>query len=117
MPGSTAKGFRYPNDTDPVANGALAVRNLANDVNDKVGLIATGVQAINVAASTTATVNNIALPAGRFTAAPHIVATADSGAFNVAVQNITTTTFTLVVRHIDAASTTVTVNVHWVAVQ
>lgn len=72
MPSTTAKGFRQQDDADPVADLALGIRNLAADVNNKVGLVASGSVTINIGATGTPVSAAVTFPAGLFTAAPDV---------------------------------------------
>lgn len=117
MTTTTRLGYRQPDDSDTLASLALQIRNLAADIDTKLGAHASGKTTVAVNSSTTGTVANIAFPAGRFTAAPRVVGCADSGAYNVSVQSITAASFTIVVRHIDALSGTTSTDVNWIAVQ
>lgn len=117
MPSTTTRGFRYPLDSDPVSDGAAAVRNLADDVNSKVGAIARGTSTVTVTASTIGTAA-VSFPAGRFTAAPAVVATGNNSSVWMAyVQAVTKDRFTLGVRQVQGTSTSATVSVHWIAVE
>lgn len=116
MPGTTAHGFRYPLDSDPVQDGAEATRNLANDVDDLVGAIAAGTVTVNVTASATGSAA-VTFPAGRFANAPIIVVTSRNGSYVAATAaGITASGFTASVRHVDNTAATVAVQVTWIAI-
>lgn len=120
MPTTTTLGFPIPNDSDPMADLALAVRNLAQYVDDNVGKVAIGQSTITVTAANTGDLV-VNFPAGRFAAGqtPRVVAqVADSSNnFMVHVPVISNTQMTLRAIHRDAASTTTTtVVVNWIAV-
>lgn len=115
MPGTTTHGFRYPSDTDPVNDGAEAVRNLANDVDDRVGAFACGSVVVAVAAATNASAA-VVFPAGRFAAAPRVVATINGALlYGASTSAITAAGCNIHVRHLDNTSATVNVTVHWIA--
>jgi hypothetical protein len=60
-------GLTVPEDSDPVAQGAAAMRTLAS----KLGATASGAVSLNAAAQTVATIA-VTFPAGRFTVAPNV---------------------------------------------
>lgn len=117
MPSTTTRGFRYPLDSDPVSDGAAAVRNLADDVNAKVGAVAAGSAIVPVNASTTGTAD-VTFPAGRFSSAPRMTASpVGTSVYQVYLSAITATQATLTVRRFDNASSTANVTINWIAVQ
>ena len=114
MPGTTAVlGIPIPLDTDPFADGAKALRDAMNNLD---GRLKWGVKAVSTVASTTGTAV-VTFPAAFATVPTAMVATADSGAFNVAITALSTTQATITIRHIDGAATSTTVNVYWVALR
>jgi hypothetical protein len=70
--GTTAKGYPYPEDSDPVAQGAQAIKALATKIDSNAGVSASGSVSLNAAAQTVATVA-VTFPVGRFTAPPSVV--------------------------------------------
>lgn len=116
MPGTTDLGLRYPLDSDPVADGAQAVRNLAQDVNDYVGVFASGNASIAVTASPDGT-DTITFPAGRFTAAPHVVCTARGDLYYARPGTTTEDDVVIKVIRRDGSSATTSVSVDWIAHQ
>lgn len=114
MSTTTTLGFRVPEDTDPVADGALAVRNLGQDVDDKVGVFASGQATIHVAAAPDGS-DTITFPAGRFGSAPHVVCTA-RGDLYFARPGVTTNADVVIkVIRRDGSSATTDVDVDWIA--
>lgn len=117
--GTTAKGFPYPDPTDAVANTDLAIKALADFLeSNNVKRIHVGSAVVAVAAAATGTVA-VVLPAGKFTAAPMVVAMAigTSVYFASTTGGPTAAGFTLQVRHNTNVAQTVNVTVHYVAVQ
>lgn len=117
MPGTTTiRAFPIPLDADPFADGALAVRNLANAL-DK--LVQSGTATLNIV-TTGVTVTAAVTFATAYAVAPHVVVGIVNPASN-APQNfswgaatVTTTGFTLLgVRTAGAAAT---MTLHWEAV-
>ncbi|WP_408898639.1 hypothetical protein ACJ5H2_05900 [Nocardioides sp. R1-1] len=119
MSGTTSRGFRYPDDTDPVNDGALAVRNLANDVNTKVGAHASGSVNVSVPAGDSSGSGSVivAFPVGRFTAAPRVVVSSTTFGYVAWVDQITATQCRVLLTHINATPGAITAAVQWIAVQ
>lgn len=119
MPTTTGKGFRIPLDTDPAADGALAVRNLGTDINDTVGRHAAGSVNVNVTAAAQGDAA-VAFPVGRFNVAPVLIPTVVGNNAYYAIRvasGLTTTGGNVRVCHRDGTSATATIQVDWVAVQ
>jgi len=76
---NTARGYPYPLSSDPVAQGATAIQNLAQAVNDRAGVAASGTVTIQVTTANTAASVSVVFPAGRFTAAPVVLTTLQAG--------------------------------------
>lgn len=111
MPASTANGWPYPTPSDAVSNTDLQIKELAEALQEKVQA---GQAAVTVTASDngTATVNfPVAYPA-----VPNVVACAMNSFYEAAITAISETQFTVVVRQINAASATATIQVQWIAV-
>lgn len=120
MPSTTDQGYRIPLDADPVADLALAVRNLAQDIDDKLGALAAGQATISVVAAASGSIA-VTWPAGRFggVLAPYVVATV-KGTTNVyyaTVNNVGVNGCDIKVVHKDGASATNDVVVNWIAVR
>lgn len=116
MPGTTSRGFRYPLDADPVNDGALAVRNLANDVNNKVGVFASGTATVTVSASDSGNVI-VTFPAGRFTTPPVVVVSSTTYGYYAWVDSITATQCRVLLTHVNLTSGSITAAVKWIATQ
>lgn len=118
---NTTKGFPYPSASDPAAEGAAAIEDLAEAVDTHLGRMAAGsVGGLTLGAAGTTTAA-VSFPVGRFTSAPVVVCTITSGypaagtaqnAFAWA-SSVTASGFTMNYRR-GAADTGV---VSWVAVQ
>lgn len=116
MPGQTPHGFRYPNDSDPVGDIASTTRNLANDVDDRVGAISCGLVSATVSNAATGTAT-VTFPAGRFLNTPRIVATcASTSVYNAYISAVDINGATITVRRFDGAVSTASVPVNWIAV-
>lgn len=76
---STSSGFRYPAQSDPVAQGATAIQNLANDIEGKVGVFAAGNVTVTMPVVGTVGSTTVTFPAGRFPVAPTAVFTQNQG--------------------------------------
>jgi hypothetical protein len=114
---NTAKGYRYPATTDPVAQGATAIQNLATDVDTKAGVFASGQAAIPVTANNTNMTLTVTFPAGRFTAAPNVAIAPYGGNpsyYFTGVNNVTASGFTAVAFR---TAGTGNINVGWIASQ
>lgn len=117
MPTTTTLGYPVPLDSDPVADGATATRNLGQAVDDKIGVAARGISTVVVTASTVGTLA-VDFPVGRFTSAPAVVATGvGSSVWMAYIQAITASGFTLGVRQVQGTSTTANVAVNWIALE
>lgn len=115
MPSTTAQlAIPIPLDADPVADGALAIRNAMNDLDARIKSGSSSVVVTASASGSLAVTFATAFSAGT----PKIIAcqadTANpSAVWHVAVANKTNTGFTINVRHIDNSSVSVTVKVDW----
>lgn len=117
MASSTALGFRYPTASDPVANGAQAVQNLAQDIDDTVGRIATGTATVTLSSSNTGVTAVIDFPAGRFTSAPKVTLGSNAQGFVWNKVSATATQLTLRVSTTNGGTSSTTVSCDWIAVQ
>lgn len=119
MPTTTGKGFRVPLDTDPVADGALATRNLGTDVNDHVGRHAAGSVTVNLSAAASGDAA-VTFPVGRFNATPVLIPTVVGNNAYYAIRvtsGLSTAGGNVRVCHRDNTAATASVQVDWVAVQ
>lgn len=119
MATTTQLGFPIPEDTDPLADIALAVRTLAQYVDDNIGKVYVGSSVIPVNNANTGDLL-VNIPAGKFSAAPKVVAqVADtSNGWMVHVISATATVITLRAINRDAGTVgTANVTAHWIAVQ
>jgi hypothetical protein len=112
--GTTANGYPYPEDTDPVTGGAQAIKALANKIDTFLRTTASG--------STTITLSNVAyaqvvvtLPAGRFTTTPNIAVGCGANAFFAGVASKSATSFTAWTRVWNNTATSGSVPVDWIA--
>lgn len=96
MPSTTPKGFPFPVGTDRVMDGDDAIQALAEFIDARVGVFASGVATVNFA-NTGQVVQAVTFPAGRFNSPPNVVF-----AFFIAQGGVTTQT----VRQTSAPSTT-----------
>lgn len=116
MPSTTTLGYPIPLDSDPVADLALAVRDLAQAVDDNVGKVYAGTTGIDLVAASTGTVV-VNFPVGRFSGTPVVTGTATNQNYYVTVSAISSASVTVRVSHRDGSNATATVNVHLIAVQ
>lgn len=115
--GSTAKGFPYPDPTDAVANGDLAIKALAQYLEDKHPKASvSGTVTITVTAATTGNAA-VVFPVGKFAAAPKVTlgVIGSSVFFAATTGGPTTSGFTAQVRKYDGVNVTTSVVVHWQA--
>lgn len=70
MPSNTTLGYPYPLSSEPVADGDNAIQNLAQAVDDKAGVFASGVESVTFGANGTPVAIPVTFPVGRFTTAP-----------------------------------------------
>jgi len=118
--GTTPNGLPYPEPTDPVAQGAAAIKALAEAVDPRVGAraIATGQATLTSITPNTLATLAVSFPAGRFTAAPLVFVSLNAanvhGCTPAAATAITASGFTL-----NGARTTGNANipVSWLAIQ
>ena len=115
--GTTSNGLRYPEPTDPVAQGAVAIRNLAEDVNGKYPIIQTG--KTNVAMTAGGGSITVTFPKP-FTAPPVLALTCNAITGNVAVTAsvtaLTVTSFTCILRQDGGASFAGNGFLYWTAI-
>lgn len=119
MASTTAKGIPYPENTDAFADGADAVKALADWMEaNGAKRVHAGSVVVPVTASATGTAA-VVFPAGKFTAAPIVVAMCigTSVYFATTTGGPTAAGFTAQVRHNANTSQTVNVTVHYVAIQ
>jgi hypothetical protein len=115
--GTTSSGFTYPEPSDPVADGADAIKALAQQIESMVGVFASGGGSINLPSGGA---NNgseaVTFPAGRFGAVPRVVACVQGASFWFAtVSAVTTAGCTITVRNMDNNTATGTVAYSWMA--
>jgi hypothetical protein len=77
--GTTASGYPYPEDTDLLAQGAQAIKALANAAEPRAGQSAAGTAQVTINGQSIASAA-VTFPVGRFTAAPNVTAAAVGGA-------------------------------------
>lgn len=100
--------YRRDKDAIEIWNGASWDR-----FNKSPGLIQTGTAVVSLSGTLTGTAS-FTFPTG-YASTPGVVATASSGAYNIAVTAVSATGATVTARHIDGASTTATIDVYWMA--
>lgn len=113
MPGSTARrGLPYMVDTDPMADVAQSIEDLALALDKTIR----GTATITLAASASGSVA-VTFPAGLFSAAPIVTATVIRAAhfYIVSADSITSSGMTLRVQHANSTSFSTSVVVHWTA--
>lgn len=118
MPSNTPNGYPYPVASDPVAQGATAIQNLASAVDTKLGVMAAGVVSVNCATIGQAANTTLTFPAGRFPSAPNVAFTSTQGATQPqnsanAPASITATGMTVYATR--TAGSTGALNVGWLA--
>jgi hypothetical protein len=118
--GTTPNGFPYPEPTDPVAQGADAIRDLATAVDTSLRRSAAGTAVLPLGTAQAVGTVAVTLPAGRFTAPPSVVLGRTSATSFGALpqlfwaQSVTITGF---VAAGIAAVTATTLTCQWIAVQ
>lgn len=118
MSGTTTRGLPYPTGTDRVADGDNAIQSLAEAVDTSLMGRQSGTVSIAVSGTPGTGSQAITFTAGRFTAAPVVVACTNSSLWLAAVSAAPTTSgCTLSVRRVDGAAGTGSLPVYWVAVQ
>ena len=118
MPGATPKGFTTPLDSDPVADLAGYVRQLAGEIDERVGKHASGKGTITMDGTAMTSVA-VAFPSGRFDAVPNVVASVSSPdqPYYAQAVNADLSGFTLRCVNRDGTGTTEPVDVTWHAHQ
>lgn len=116
----TAKGFPYPVGTDRVMDGDNAIQALAEAVDTKLGVAASGTFPAGSLATGTASIA-VTFPAGRFTVAPAVMANCVHPDSTVGILASSATGATLGVNQRTAAGAVVTTGNsrtgYWLAVQ
>lgn len=115
MPATNAFGLPYPLPTDPVADGATAILNLADAVGARLR-IASGTLTVPVTDGVGGPVS-VTFPANRFSQVPHTVVSSQDSWYNAISTAITTTGFSVNVRRLDPATVAPNIGVRWVAIQ
>lgn len=121
--GTTAKGYPYPDPGDSVANTDLAIKALADFLNNNgFKAMHAGSQVVTVpnGATSAGSAAPLVFPAGKFSAIPIVVAVVQgTSSYHVAVGATTAAQVSFTVRHIDAtaAAGAQNVTVWFVAVQ
>lgn len=117
--GTTAKGFRYPESTGRVMDGATDMKNLATDVDSrldrfKAGMVLTSSQVnSNGGFVTQALTFPTAFPAG---VVPRVMFNSNSGRLNLAVSNVTNTGCTILMNNWTSGNVTANAEIYWVAI-
>jgi hypothetical protein len=109
-------GLTVPDDSDPVAQGAAAMRTMAS----KLGATASGSAGVTYPGGVPNAQSAVTFPAGRFTAAPNVVTAANHGTagYVAAASAVTATGFTLSIRNLSGNPTAGTVvTAWWIATQ
>lgn len=112
--GTTPHGYPYPDRSDPVGNGDLAIRALAEYTDSQVGVMAGGTATIQLTADATRTVG-ITFPLNRFATPPRVIATCSHSKYIATVQSITTAGATLTIRQYEAQANSGYVEIYWQA--
>lgn len=91
--GTTTPGIPYPEPSDPIANGAVAMKTIAETL---PGKMARGLVTITPTAANTLTYGAVTFPAGKFTTPPDVMATSmnapsTGGFLSIGVASITAT--------------------------
>lgn len=95
--GTTTNGYPYPEDTDPVAQGAQAIKSLATLTDTNLRISAAGTVSVNTAGVATA-VASVVFPAGRFKNTPQVVTSTASTQWLSCPTGASTAGFTFNVR-------------------
>lgn len=116
MPTTTAQlGIPIPNDADPVADDALAIRNLGNNLD---GRIKFGQAAVTPAASSSGSVAVVFATAFTGAGVPRIVCScSNSNVWLATPSAITNNGFTVNVRHVDNTAGSPNLTVDWHALK
>lgn len=110
--GTTPNGYPYPEDTDPVAAGAQAIKAVATKVDTALRASAAGKATINVSAASLGTVT-VTFPAGRFTAPPAITAVVDNSGYFCGTDTISATSARIWARQYTSSNATIALNAQW----
>lgn len=112
--GTTTSGYPYPEDSDPVAQGAQAIKALAQKTEELQRASSRGGSDVHL---TDDAVGSLAVtfPVGRFPGPPQVAACTDSTSYFASVTSITADGMTVHVRHFQNTPATTTITVHWIA--
>lgn len=113
--GTTPNGYPYPEDGDPVAQGAQAIKALALALDTALGAMAAGV--VNIALNNVNQASKtVTFPVGRFKVAPVVeVTSTNANLYGVISIATTTTSFTAWLRVGTGTNQTITADAHWMA--
>jgi len=112
---ATPRGLPYPAD-DARPDVPADIRALAEWLDERIGIVATGAAAINVPDNAGVYDVAVTFPAGRFTATPRISLAWSSNRVAVSIAGVTVNGMTLSARMLSGVSATA-VTVHWTATQ
>lgn len=119
MPANTPRGYPYPLGTDRVMDGDDSIRALAEAVDTKLGVIASGAVTVTVTNSVSGFAA-VVFPAGMFTVPPKVIPGNNGGsgssAYLMTVSGITAAGCNINAIHRDGTSSSATVAAVWIAV-
>lgn len=117
--GTTAKGFRYPESTGRVMDGATDIKNLANDVDARLDRIKAGVVTTTAVVTANGGFVQQALTFPTAFAAgvtPRVMLNSTSGRLNLAVINVTNTGCTVNINNWTATNVSSGTEIYWLAI-
>lgn len=115
--GTTSRGFPYPESADPISQGALAIKALAEAVETRMPRLASGIVAVNISNAASGS-TAVTFPVGRFTATPAVTVTpGGSTSWIGAVTGASATGVTVLAFTNSGAASTANLSVFWNAIQ
>src|SRR4051812_34436745 len=112
--GTTTSGYPYPEDGDPVAQGAQAIKALAQKTEELQRASSRGASDVHLTGDAVGPLAATFVVA-RFPGPPQVAACTDSTQYFASVSGITADGMTVHVRHFQNTPATDTVTVHWIA--
>jgi hypothetical protein len=116
MGSQTAKGYPYPVGTDRVADGDNAIQALAEAVDAKLGISASGSASISIASAASGSVT-VTFPVGRFTVPPAITHTTNSFNYIPGANSPSASAVVLYAGHRAGTASSIVLTTWWIARQ
>jgi hypothetical protein len=116
MGSQTAKGYPYPVGSDRVMDGDNAIQALAEAVDTRTGVSASGTATISISAAASGSVT-VTFPAGRFTVPPSVVHVTNSFNYIPGANTPSASAIVLYAGHRAGTASSIVLTTWWIARQ